>query len=148
MIARVAASAILALVALASSSVRADDVVVLVANPELAKLDISSLTVRKVFLGLPARRGNLEVHGLRNAADPRLTDIFLQTVVSMSAWSYERRLFAQALQNGTPLPVEFSSFDELVHRLTDDPGAVSYMWYRDAVRYPSIKIVRVLWRSD
>lgn len=148
MIARLAASAILALIALASSSARAADVVVLVANPELAKLDISSVTVRKVFLGLPARRGDVEVHGLRNATDPQLTDIFLQTVVSMSAWSYDRRLLAQALQNGAPLPVEISDREELVRRLTTDPGALSYMWYRDAVRYPGIKIVRVIWRSD
>jgi hypothetical protein len=148
MMARLAASAILALIALAPSSARADDVVVLVANAELAKSDISSLTVRKVFLGLPARRGNIEVHGLRNASDPRLTDIFLQTVVSMSGWSYDRRLLAQALQTGAPLPVEISNREELVRRLTDDPGALSYMWYRDAVRYPTIKIVRVLWRSD
>jgi len=141
-------AATLLLLALAPTRTLAADIVVLVANPSLQQDEINSLTVRKVFLGLPTRSGDILLRGVRNVGDQRLTDVFLQTVVAMSQRSYDHRLLAQALQSGAPLPLEVSDHEKLVKVLTTTPGAVSYMWYEDAVRYPSIQIVRVLWRSD
>lgn len=145
---RMGLAASLLLLALAPTRTLASDIVVLVTNRSLPREEINSLTVRKVFLGLPTRSGDTLLRGFRNVGDRRLTDVFLQTVVAMSQRSYDHRLLAQALQSGAPLPLEVSDREELVKLLTTTPGAVSYMWYEDAVRYPSIQIVRVLWRSD
>lgn len=141
-------AATLLLLALAPTQTLAADTVVLVANRSLPDNEISSLTVRKVFLGVPTRSGGTVLRGVRNLTDHRLTDVFLQTVVAMSQRSYDHRLLSLALQSGAPLPLEASDWPELVQMLADNPGALSYMWYEDAVRLPSIKIMRVLWRSD
>lgn len=142
------ATTVLLLGALASARAFSDESVVLVSNKALSAENLSSLTVRKAFLGLPTTHGDITLRGVRNASDPRLTGIFLQVVVAMSGRSYDHRLLSQALQSGTPPPVEVESNDDLVRMLSNDPGALSYMWYEDAIRYPNIQIVRVLWRSD
>ena len=122
--------------------------VVLVASQKLPADDVKLLPVRKVFLGISTRVNGVALRGLLNTSDAQLTAIFLQNVVAMSAHSYDRRLLTQALQSGTPLPIEVADNAQLVRMIERNPGALSYMWDDDAIRYPSIKILRVIWQSE
>jgi hypothetical protein len=122
--------------------------VVLVANQSFPSDDVSLLVVRKVFLGISTRVAGVALEGLRNTSDAQLNAIFLQTVVAMSEHSYDRRLLTQALQSGVPLPPEVDDDTVLAHLIGRNRGAMSYMWYHDAIKYPSIKILRVIWQSE
>ena len=78
----------------------------------MAQLD--AIEIRKLFLGLPVLRENRPLHAVRNASDTFLTEVFLQHVVAMSESAYDRRILAQMLQQGRPLPPELKSSDAVV----------------------------------
>ena len=135
-------------VALSAAAAEPQDIkVVIVANRDVRE-DVSLLLVRKAFLGIPARTDGVTLKAIRNTSDARLNAVFLQTVVAMSEHSYDRRLLTATLQRGVPLPAEIAQPDELVRTVERTPGALSYMWYRDAKRHPALRIVRVIWQSD
>lgn len=126
---------------------RADDVVVLVTGSDSPLSDISSLDIRKAYLGIAVSVGDNTLRPLRRAEDERLNLIFLQSVIAMSRKSYERRLLSMMLKFGTPRPVEVDSHEELVERLTRNRYGIAYMWKADADADARIKIIRVLWQE-
>jgi hypothetical protein len=83
----------------------ASEVVVLVvpANSPVASLD--SVSMRKLFLGLPVLLNGKLLHPLRNRADPRLDEIFLQQVVAMSESSYDRQILNAVNRQGVLRPL-------------------------------------------
>ena len=116
---------------------------VVATDSPVAQLD--AIEIRKLFLGLPVLRENRPLHAVRNASDTFLTEVFLQHVVAMSESAYDRRILAQMLQQGRPLPAELKSSDAVVAALRADRWAVSYMWWRDVVENPRLRVLRVLW---
>lgn len=135
-----------ALVLLMTTS-RADDVVVLVTGVESPVSDISSLDIRKAYLGIAVTLNENTLRPLRRRGDERLNLIFLQAVIAMSQKSYERRLLSMMLKFGTPRPVEVDSHKELLERLARHPYAIAYMWKTDADADARVKIIRVLWQE-
>ena len=67
---------------------------------------------------------------LLNEADPRIKDIFLQNIVSMTDMTYDRRILLLALQGGRSLPTVHTNTTTLINSVAADPTAVSFAWAR------------------
>jgi hypothetical protein len=125
----------------------AQDAVVLVTSSDSPITDISSLDIRKAYLGISVTITNGTVRPLRQRDDDRLNLVFLQSVIAMSQKSYERRLLSMMLRFGTPRPDEVDSRDAVITRLERNIFAIAYMWQSDAEADPRVKIVKVLWQE-
>ena len=125
----------------------AEDTVVLVTHSDSSVEDISSLDIRKAYLGILVTVDGSTIRPIRRQEDERLNMIFLQSVVAMSQKSYERRLISMMLKFGTPRPIEVDSGEELLEQLVRNPGAIAYMWKSDADAEPRVSTIRVLWQE-
>jgi hypothetical protein len=138
----VAIALILCLVAPARPSSQA---VVLVVRADSSVTEMDSVTVRKLFLGLPVLVNGTPLHPLRNRSDPLLDEIFLQQVVAMSQSSYDRQILILVNRQRSLRPPEVSSLAAVVQALDADPNAVSFMWRRDVGHNANLRVIRVLW---
>ena len=125
----------------------AEDAVVLVTRSDSSVEDISSLDIRKAYLGISVTIGGNSIRPIRRQEDDRLNMIFLQSVIAMSQKSYERRLISMMLKFGTPRPIEVDSGEELLEQLASSPGAIAYMWKSEADAERRVKTIRVLWQE-
>ena len=87
--------------------------VVLVAPSTSPLQDLDSLQLRKIYLGFNVTHDGHNIRGLRNTADSKLDQIFLQTVVAMSEKAYLRRQLSLTLQQGIPLVDEYDDSEKL-----------------------------------
>jgi DNA-binding transcriptional LysR family regulator len=106
---------------------------------------LDSVSVRKLFLGVPLLINGTPLHPLRNRSDTTLDEIFLQQIVAMSESSYDRQMLIGVNRQGWPRPTELTSSARVLEALTADQYAVSFMWLRDVAHDPRIRVVRVLW---
>ncbi len=113
--------------------------------PEGARLNPQE--VRLLFLGGRVTREGLRLQPVLNAADPFLEEVFLQKVLFMSKAHYQRRLVALAFRLGRPRPPVFQDEEALAEHLRRRPGAVSYLWARQARRL-GLKVVQELWSDS
>ena len=125
----------------------ADVAVVLVTYKDSPIQSISSLDIRKVYLGISVTIDCSTIRALRRRDDERLNQIFLQTVLAMSERSYERRLVSLMLKFGTPRPAEVDGSDELLEALVTIPSSITYMWKSDAEADSRARIIGVLWQE-
>ena len=144
---RVAQFLIISALALTAATSRADDAVVLVTDKNSTIESISSLDIRKIYLGISVTNDGKVIRALRRRDDERLNQIFLQSVIAMSQRSYERRLLSLVLKFGTPRPVEVDDRDELLELLARHSSSIAYMWKSEAESDSSVKIIRVLWQE-
>ena len=107
--------------------------------------DLDSLSVRKLFLGLPVLANGSQLHPLRNRSDPMLDEIFFQHIVAMSESNYDRQILIGVNRQLSLRPVELDRTDEVLAALRTDPNAVSFMWQRDVGHNPQLRVIRVLW---
>jgi len=135
------------LLALAVQECRAELAVVLVIDKNSPVNSISTLDIRKAYLGITVVVDGQIIRPLRSRHDDRLNQIFLQSIVAMSQRSYDRRLLSLLLKNGKPRPVEVDGHDKLLEMLTRRPSSIAYMWKSDADLDERIKIIKVLWRE-
>jgi len=125
----------------------ADEAVVLVTSENSSFEDISSLDIRKAYLGISVTIDGEIIRPIRRGDDERLDRVFLQSVMAMSHRSYERRLLSLVLKFGTPRPVEVDEREDLMKLLFDRPNSISYMWKSDAESEPRVKTIKVLWQE-
>jgi hypothetical protein len=125
----------------------ADETVVLIVSAESKVEQLDSLEVRKLFLGMTVTHNGDRLRPLLNEADPRIKDIFLQNIVSMTDMTYDRRILLLALQGGRSLPTVHTNTTTLINSVAADPTAVSFAWARDVQRDKRIKVLRVLWHD-
>jgi hypothetical protein len=144
---RVAQFLMITALALTAATSRAEIAVVLVTDKDSPIESISSLDIRKVYLGISVTVGGYAVRALRRRDDEHLNEIFLQSVIAMSQRSYERRLLSLVLKFGTPRPVEVDSHDELLESLANNSSSIAYMWKSEAESDSRVKIIRVLWQE-
>jgi hypothetical protein len=121
------------------------EAVVLVARADSPVTDLSSVAVRKLFLGVPVLVDGKPLHPIRNRSDARLDDIFLQQIVRMSQEAYERQSLIGLNRQGWVRLPEAATARRVVDSLDADPVAVSFMWMRDVEHNPRLKVLRVLW---
>lgn len=122
--------------------------VVLVTGKDSPIESISSLDIRKAYLGFSVTIGDNTIRALRRRDDEHLNQIFLQSVVAMSHRSYERRLLSLTLKFGTPRPVEVKNRGELLKLLAENPSTIAYMWKSNAESDSSVKIIGALWQEN
>jgi hypothetical protein len=118
-------------------------VLVVRADSNVAELD--SLTVRKLFLGLPVLVEGSPLHPVRNRSDPQLDPIFLQQIVAMSQSAYERQILIGVNRQGWLRPAELNTTSRVLDTLYADPNAVTFMWLNEVAHNPRVKVIRVLW---
>jgi hypothetical protein len=119
--------------------------VVLVVRADSPVTDLDSVSVRKLFLGLPVLLNGTPLHPLRNRSDPLLDEIFLQQVVAMSQSSYDRQMLIGVNRQMSLRPAEFTRIADVIAALSADPNAVSFMWSSDVGHNPRLRVIRVLW---
>lgn len=123
-----------------------DDEVVLVTNEQDPDFSLSTLDLRKLFLGFTLLHDGHALQPIRNRSDERLDQVFLQYVMAMSADAYERRLLSWSLQQGRPRPREVKSKDEFGEVLHNTRHGVSFAWRSDLDGVTGVHVVKVLWR--
>src|SRR3979411_2468693 len=70
----------------------ADETLVLIVSADSKVDQLDSLEVRKLFLGMTVTHNGDRLRPLLNEAEPRLKDVFLQNVVSLTALPSHRTL--------------------------------------------------------
>lgn len=123
------------------------DSVVLVTGDQCPVDDMSTLEVRKAYLGVTVKVDGRRLRPILMHGDDKLEDIFYQSVVAMSKKSYERRRLSLALKYGTPRLDEFDDLSEVSQALRSEECAITYMWGHDAEALPGIKTIRLLWQD-
>lgn len=123
----------------------ASQAVVLVVRQDSSVGDLDSVSIRKLFLGVPVLINGSLLHPLRNRSDPQLDEVFLQQIVSMSQSAYDRQILVGVNRQGWLPPVEIRTPERVLDALHGDPNAVSFTWLRDVVHDPRIRVIRVLW---
>lgn len=136
---------ILALLLLCDTT-QAQDRVVLVVGAASPIDTLTAFEVRKLFLAIDVFKDGRMIRACRNTSDPRVNDVFLQSVVGLSQERYERRLLANAFQFGTTRPDEYADVTRLLEVLQANPYAVTYLLV-DGELPTGVKVLRVLWQE-
>jgi hypothetical protein len=119
--------------------------VVLVVSADSAVVDLDSVTIRKLFVGVPVLINGRPLHPIRIRGDARLDQIFLQEIAAMSQSAYQRQILIGVNRQGWLPPVEVASSAGAIEKLFADPNAVTFVWQRDVAHNPRIRVIRVLW---
>ena len=122
--------------------------VVLLTNSRCPVSDLSSLDIRKAYLGVTVRVGDQTIRPLRLVGDPELDRVFFQSVVAMSEKSSERRALSLALKFGTPRPAEYARVGQALAALERAPCGVLFLWADDVKPGGGTKEIRVLWQGN
>jgi hypothetical protein len=132
--------------AIGTSAAYADSVVLIVgASSPIQQL--SSVELRKVFMGFDVVSAGMSLRAARNRSDPRLEQIFFQNIVDLSELVYERQLLARKVQQASALPLEFLDDNRLLDAVARDPRIVSYTWATSAAKRSDVRILRLLWHD-
>jgi hypothetical protein len=123
----------------------ASQTVVLVVRWDSAVTSLDSVSVRKLFLGVPVLVNGSPLHPIRNRSDTLLDEVFLQQIVALSQSAYDRQILIGVNRQGWLRPIELTSTARVLEALYADPSAVSFVWLRDVAHEPRIRVVRVLW---
>jgi hypothetical protein len=144
-VSKIAAAAVLLTLLAASGTASAADQLVLIVSADSKVEQLDSLELRKLFLGLTVIHNGDRLRPVLDEADPRVKEIFLQNIVSMSDSTYDRSVLRLALIQGQIKPIAYKDIDLLIKAVIADPTAVSYTWAKDVAHDSRIKILRVLW---
>ena len=138
---------IVCIACLVAGAARSGESVVLVTAETCPLQGISTLDIRKAYLGVVVRVDGHQVRPILMRGDDRLEQVFYQSVVAMSKKSYERRRISLALKYGTPRLAEFEEVSAVSQALQSDECAITYLWSRDAETIPGIKTIKLLWQD-
>jgi hypothetical protein len=128
------------------SATTAPQSVVLVVRADSPVTDLDSVTVRKLFLGVPVLINGRPLRPIRNRGDARLDQIFLQEIVAMSQSAYDRQTLTGLNRQGWLRPLEVDSGDAALEKVLADANAVTFVWQRDlAGHITQVRVIRVLW---
>ena len=131
---------------IAGAAISAESVVLVTA--ETCPLnDISTLDLRKAYLGVAVTVDGRQVRPILMRGDEKLEQIFYQSVVAMSKKSYERRRLSLALKYGTPRLAELDDIETASEVLRSDGCTITFVWRRDAESLQGIKTIKLLWQD-
>jgi hypothetical protein len=133
------------LLCLSTQVCAASHTLVLVVSADSKVSELDSLTVRKLFLGLPVLVEGSPLHPVRNRSDPALDPIFLQQIVALSQSAYDRQILIGVNRQGWLRPVEINTASRVLDTLYADPNAVTFMWLHEVAHDPRVRVIRVLW---
>jgi hypothetical protein len=138
---------ILTLLLFAAQAAYADQALVLITSADSPLQSVSSIDLRKLYLGfiVNTETGH-QIRPVTNDSDSRAKEVFLQSVVGMSARSYDRRLLTLTLRTGRHRPEVFRETAALLDRIADDAYSIAFVWNEDVAGREDIRILRVLWQ--
>ena len=141
-----AAAFLVLLLGRAAPAIAGEELVLIVsAHSDVDQLD--SPLVRRLFLGLTVTQHGTLLRPVLNEGDPKIKDLFLQNIVSMSDSTYDRYVLRLTLLQGRTQPPVYKSSAELVNAVAGDPTVVGYVWAKDVVHDPRVKVLRVVWHD-
>lgn len=114
------------------------------ADPE-CRFGLTSIELRKLFLGLRTSKQQHVIKPLINRQDREIYDLFLQSVMSMSPRTYERRLIIGTFQKGRPRPEQFQNSSYLRQALHQIPCSVTFMWATQVKQLKGLYTIQTLW---
>ena len=126
----------------------AERTVVLVTSESCPVEKLSSLDVRKAYLGVAVTIDDRHIRPLRVINDEQLNRVFFQSIVAMSRKSYERRALSLALRFGTPRPIELGDLDSALEFIQHVECGIVYAWSDELAGRDGIKILQPLWRGE
>jgi hypothetical protein len=142
----IAAAFILLLLSAALPAFAGEELVLIIStHSDVGQLE--SPLVRRLFLGLTVTQHGTRLRPVLNEADPKIKQLFLQNIVSMSDSTYDRYVLRLTLLQGRTQPTMYRSNAELINAVAADPTIVGYVWARDVAHDPHIKILRVVWHD-
>jgi hypothetical protein len=141
----IAATLLLLLGAAAPVYARQELVLIVSAQSKVDQLDPA--LARRLFLGLTVAENNVRLRPLLNESDPRLRDLFLEYIVSMSDSTYNQYLLRMALIQGRTKPPVYMRSNELIDAVAADPTVVGYVWGENAAHDPRVRVLRVVWHD-
>ena len=144
---RIAAAAFLVLLLGAATPAFAAEELVLIVSIRSDVEQLDSPLIRRLFLGLTVTQHGNRLRPVLNEADPKIKELFLQNIVSMSDSTYDRYVLRLALLQGRTQPTVYRTNAELIDAVAADPTVVSYVWASDVAHDPRIKILRSLWHD-
>jgi len=126
----------------------AERMVVLITGESCPVHELSTLDIRKAYLSVAVSVDGHVIRPFRLAGDELLSQIFYQSIVSMSQKSYERRALSMAVKYGTPRPAVFDDVESAVDAVRRLQCGVLYLWKEDADSLDSVRIIKLLWQGD
>lgn len=126
------------------SALRAEPQLVMVASAKSPIRSLSTVEIRRLYLGVPLTLEGHELEPLRNQIDPLVQEVFLQRVLFMSLHAYERQSAARVFRTGGNPLRQFTEQPALLAALAANPYAVTYMPADQAIRQPELKIIATL----
>ena len=146
-VSRIAATAVLLALLGAGSRAQAGAQLMLIVSADSPIVQLDSLQIRKLFLGMTVTEHGTRLRPVLNQTDARVKEIFLQNIVSMSDSTYDRSILRLTLIQGQRQPTIYQDIALLLKAVASDPSAVSYAWSEDVAHDPRIKALRVLWHD-
>ena len=123
------------------------ETVVLVTGKACPLANLSTLDLRKAYLGVAVKVDGERLKPILMRGDEMLEQIFYQSVVAMSKKSYERRRLSLALKYGTPRLAELDDPAAVPEALRSEACAITYLWGSDAEALQGIKTIKLLWQD-
>ena len=137
----------LCLISISSATQPTQRRLLLICGSESTISSLSHKEVRKLFLGVPIVKDGVRLIPLRNASDPLIEEVFLQKMIFLSKRSYERQLLSRVFRVGGVRPKVFENLPELIDKLRQTPGALTYMWSVQDAHADDLKSIGVLWEG-
>ncbi len=138
---------IICVACLLGEAAASDETVVLVTGEACPLTSISTLDLRKAYLGVAVRVEGQRLRPILMRGDERLEQVFYQSVVAMSKKSYERRRLSLTLKYGTPRLAEIDDTALVSEALGSEECAITYLWGRDAESAQGVKTIKLLWQD-
>jgi len=136
------------LVAALGASAAGKQQLFLVIGQETELAPLTTTELRRLFLGFTVDREGQPLRPLINRNDQLSYQVFLQTVVGMSARTYERQLLSQLYRRGIQPPPVYTSLRKLTDALKAQPGTVSFALGDELEEMAGVKSVQVLWEQS
>ncbi len=138
---------IVCIACLIGGAAKSGESVVLVTAETCPLTTISTLDLRKAYLGVTVTIDGRRLRPVLMRGDEKLEQIFYQSVVAMSKKSYERRRLSLALKYGTPRLAEFDDVEAVSEVLRSDGCTITFIWGRDAESLQGVKTIKLLWQD-
>jgi len=120
----------------------------LIAGKEVSITPLSANEVKKLFLAAPVTRQGERLIPLINRSDALTYQIFLQSVMGRSAYTYEKQVLTRFYSSGVTVPTTITTQDELYEILNSQRGSISFILESDFSDSNGMQNIQKLWEGN
>ncbi len=120
--------------------------IVLFCKGDCDALNLDSLRLRKLFLGLPVKARGDYLQAVINLSDPELSAFFYQSLVAMTRKSYEKKRLLYQLRYALTSPPRFDEYRLWRDHVMRHEALVSFAWEHELSGLDNISILQTLWQ--